>query len=195
MCFHISLIYGELKICWVLPLEAFNDSHSIVLFFFLPTFFYNVINKFWVFQPFQKPKVHYAPHPCVKFDCVPKAPIVHLMVPSIFLKEFGLFQNMWVVSLKVMWMKGAICCKHLLAFLTCLKSILNQHLSNLTNLKFFFIFQTLMKLLNYLIFIWNHQLTWNCLILCLTHLRENKREIGRCLRKIITTQKNSKPNG
>jgi hypothetical protein len=129
---------------------------TLILFFFyffFPTFFMMSWTNFWVFQPFQKPKVHYAPHPCVKFGCVPKGPIVHLMVPSIFLKEFGLLQNMWVVSLKVMWMKGAICYKHFLAFSTRLKSILNNHLSNLTNLKFFFIFQTLMKLLNYLIFI------------------------------------------
>jgi hypothetical protein len=136
-----------LKICWVLPLEAFNDSHSIVLFFFLPTFFMMSLTNFWVFQPFQKPKVHYAPHPCVKFDCVPKGPIVHLMVPSIFLKEFGLLQNMWVVSLKVMWMKGAICYKHFLAFSTCLKSILNHHLSNLTNLKFLFYFSDLNEII------------------------------------------------
>lgn len=80
---------------------AVNDFHSIVFFFFLPTFFYDVINKFLIFQPFQKPEAHYAPYPFVKFDCVPKGLIVHLMVPSIFLKEFGLFQNMWVVLLKV----------------------------------------------------------------------------------------------
>lgn len=184
-----------MKICWGLPLEALNDSHSIVFFFFFLTFFYDVINKFFVFQSFQKPKAHYALHPCVKFDCVPKGPIVHLMVPSIFLKEFGLLQNMWVVLLKVMWMKGAICYRHFLAFSTCLKSILNHHYSNSTNLKFFFIFQTLMKLLNYLILILNHQLTLNCLILCLIHFRKNKREIGRCPRKDITTPKDYKPNG